>query len=449
MNLAIQNIFATILGLGFLIFVHEAGHFLMAKFFGVRVLVFSFGFGKRLMGFQHGDTDYRLSLIPLGGYVRMAGDSAEENVRGASDEFLSKPKWQRFLILLAGPFMNVFIAVAFMAMLAMVGIEQLVTKPIIGEVAPDKPAARAGLRTGDRIVSIKGEPIADFDDIRLIVSMNAGTPLPVVFERDGVRRQTTLTPEREDGDYGPVGRAGVGFMIEPVAGSVDKGSPAEKAGLRPGDRIVAADGKPVTALTDFGTVSDAAKTKPVSVVVRRGSQTLTLSIAPSTDPRMEIYRGVLPQTKLLKHSFIPAIKYSLAENWRMLRFTGAAIQRLFRPEGSVKELSGLINIARISGEMFRRGPMPFLALLAMISLQLGIMNLLPIPVLDGGHIMILLIEGAARRELSINVKERIQQVGFAVLATLMIVVLFNDVVSNVRRMSAGDTPSKTTTQPAR
>src|SRR5687768_6926909 len=150
-----QNTLAFILGLGFLIFIHEAGHFFVAKLFRVRVLVFSFGFGQRLFGFQHGDTDYRVSIFPLGGYVRMAGDSPEENVPGNPDEFLSKPKWQRFLILFAGPFMNIIVAIAFIAALSMVGTEELIIRPVVGEVQANKPAAKAGLQVGDRIVSVR------------------------------------------------------------------------------------------------------------------------------------------------------------------------------------------------------------------------------------------------------------------------------------------------------
>jgi regulator of sigma E protease len=431
------NLFAFVLVLGFLIFAHESGHFMFAKLFRVRVLVFSFGFGKRLFGFRKGDTDYRVSLIPLGGYVRMAGDNPEENVAGNPDEFLSKPKWQRFLILFAGPFMNVLIAITFVAGLAMVGTEQLVTKPIVGEVLPKKAAAKAGLQTGDRIVSINNEKVDDFDDIRLIVSMNAGTPLRVQYERNGELRTTSLTPEREDGEFGPIGRAGIGYGLEPVIGRVEPGSPAANAGLRGGDRIVSANAKPVRALDDYAEISDATKTKPLSVTVVRGNGQLTVTLPASSDPKLTLWRGIIPQTKLFKLSFGPALQYSVQENWRMLKLAFAAIGRLFRSEGSVKELSGPINIARISGEMFRRGWMEVLNLMAMISLQLGIMNLLPIPVLDGGHIMILLIEGIARRDLSLRVKERIQQLGFAVLATLMIVVLYNDVISNVLRLRNG------------
>jgi regulator of sigma E protease len=439
MNDIATNLLAVVIVLGFLIFAHESGHFFVAKFFKVRVLVFSFGFGKRLFGFRHRDTDYRVSLIPLGGYVRMAGDAAEENLTGNPDEFLSKPKWQRFLILFAGPFMNILIALAFMTGIAMVGFQQRVTEPVISTVDAGKAGAKAGLQPGDRILSVKGEPVADVNDVRMIVSMNSGTPLHVVYERNGVKRETTLTPDKEEGDYGPVGRAFVAFGTSPVIGSVLPDTPAAKAGLRAGDRIVAVNGKPAATLEDYGAASEAAKTKPVTLQVARGAQTLTITIPPAagTNEDLIVSRGVAAPSKLIKHSFIPALRYSVDHNWRMLKLAMSALGRLFRPEGSVKELSGPINIARISGAMFREGWLPTIALMAMISLQLGVMNLLPIPVLDGGHIMILLIEGIARRDLSIVVKERIQQAGFAVLATLMIVVLYNDVITNVLRLRNG------------
>jgi regulator of sigma E protease len=431
------NLFAFVLVLGVLIFAHEAGHFFVAKLFRVRVLTFSFGFGKRLFGFRKGETDYRVSLIPLGGYVRMAGDTPEDNSVGSPDEFLSKPKWQRFLILFAGPFMNIVIAIAFMAGLAMVGTEQLITKPIIDEVVPNKPAAKAGLQSGDRLVRINDEAIHDFEDVRMMISMNAGTPLRVVYERNGAQHTTTLTPERENSDYGPVGRAGITYMIEPVVGRVELDSPAARAGIQPGDRILAADGKPVRNFTEYATAFTTAKTKPVKLQIQRGAQTVDVVLPAPADPEKDATRGIVPPTKILKLGLLPALKYSVEENWKMLKYAMSALGRMFRPEGSIKELSGPVNIARISGEMLRRGWVQVIALMAMISLQLGVMNLLPIPVLDGGHIAILLVEGAARRDLSIRAKERIQQLGFAMLATLMIVVLYNDVISNVLRLRNG------------
>jgi regulator of sigma E protease len=431
------NLFAVVVVLGFLIFAHESGHFMFAKLFRVKVLVFSFGFGKRLFGFRKGDTDYRVSLIPLGGYVRMAGDNPEETTAGSPDEFLSKPKWQRFLILVAGPAMNIFIAIAFIAAVAMVGTEQYVSRPLVGKIVPNEPAEKAGLRYGDLIVSIKGEPVTDFEDVRMLIAMNAGTPLPIVYQRNGAKYSTTLTPVRAEGEFGPIGRAGMFQQLDPTVGRVVAGSPAQVAGLRPGDVIVAANGQPMRGLDDFVDVVEKAKTKPVTIVVARGAGRVSLTLPPTTDETLGSGRGIVLPTRLLKLSLFPALRYSVQQNWGMLKFAFSAIRRLFRPEGSVKELSGPINIARISGEALKRGWIPMVGLMAMISLQLGVMNLLPIPVLDGGHIMILLIEGVARRDLSLRVKERIQQAGFAVLATLMLVVLYNDVISNVLRLRNG------------
>ncbi|HUP50056.1 MAG TPA: RIP metalloprotease RseP [Thermoanaerobaculia bacterium] len=431
------NLLAFILVIGFLIFAHEAGHFMFAKLFRVRVLVFSFGFGKRLFGFHRGDTDYRVSLIPLGGYVRMAGDNPEENEQGADDEFLSKPKWQRFLILFAGPAMNILIAIAFMAGIVMVGTEYLVIRPVVGEVLPDRAAARAGLQVGDHIIRIGREPIRDFNDLHLAISLNAGTPLEVEFIRDGQRQTTIVTPEREQSEYGPVGRIGIRPLRDPIVGRVTPGSPADQAGLRPGDRIISVNGQPISNLDRLNEVLAKAPGAPLTLGMTRGGQQY-LARFPQVEfnPR-DPYRGFLPPMETRKLPLVPALKESVQQNWKMLRYAGAAVARMFRPEGSVKELSGPISIARISGDMFRRGWMEVVALMAMISLQLGVLNLLPIPVLDGGHIMILLIEGIARRDLSIRVKERIQQFGFAVLAALMIVVLYNDVISNVLMMRRG------------
>ncbi len=435
------NIFAFVLVLGLLIFAHESGHFFVAKLFRVRVLVFSFGFGRRLFGVRYGDTDYRVSLIPLGGYVRMAGDTPDEGgpiiATGAPDEFLSKPKWQRFLILFAGPAMNILIAIVFLAGLAMMGTEYRIVKPVIGTVIPNKPAARAGLQPGDRIVRIAGEAINDFDDLRLSITMNAGTPLRVEYIRNGQLQVTTLTPERENSEYGPVGKAGITARFEPVVGRVIPNSFVAGAGVRTGDRIVSVNGQPVSDMGQVDEVLTKAPNAPMALGFQRGATQFAVNYPAAKLDEHDPYRGFLPPTQTRKLSLIPAIGESIQQNMKMLRYAFMAIGRIFRSEGSVKELSGPISIARISGDMLRRGWVEVVALMAMISLQLGVMNLLPIPVLDGGHIAVLLVEGAARRDLSLRTKERIQQFGFALLAALMIVVIYNDVITNVMRLRNG------------
>jgi len=439
---AATDLFGLVLVLGVLIFVHEAGHFFVAKAFGVRILVFSFGFGKRLFGFQRGDTDYRVSLIPLGGYVRMAGDTPDDATpivaTGAPDEFLSKPKWQRLLILFAGPAMNIIIAVTFLAIPPMIGTEYQLVLPVIAKVLPGHPAAKAGLQPGDRILRVGGETIADYDDLKLAISMNAGTALPVEYVRNGRRYTTTLTPEREKSDYGTIGRAGILPRLEPVVGRVVPGSLAAKDGIRAGDRIISVNGKPVTDLNDVNTVIDKTPNAALTLGFARGAEQYLVTFPAGSFDERNPYRGIIPPTVIRKLSLGPALEDSVQENWKMLRYAGSAIARIFRNEASVKEtFTGPWSMARISGAMLRASWMNVIALMAMISLQLGVMNLLPIPVLDGGHIAILLVEGVARRELSFRAKERIQQLGFAVLAALMIVVLFNDVVSNITRLATG------------
>jgi regulator of sigma E protease len=361
----------------------------------------------------------------------------EERQENDPDEFLSRPKWQRLAILFAGPFMNLVIAIVFLAAINMIGTETLIERPILGEVVAGKPAAQAGLQVGDRIVAVNGNPINDFDDMRMLVSMNAGRPLRVDYIRDGVRHTTTMTPAREDSQFGPVGRVGIGAWIDPIVGGVDPKSPADRAGVKPGDRILYAAGQPLSRLTQLNDVCAHGPGAPGPLVLLRNGQQVNVTL-PAINPKsQDVFRGLIPPTKLRKLSLIPAIEDSFSENWKSVKYTAISLGRIFQGEGSVKELSGPITIARVSGSMLRQGFVPVVFLMAMISLQLGIMNLLPIPVLDGGHIMVLLIEGAARRDLSIRTKERVQQVGLALLAALFIVVIYNDVITNVLLLKKG------------
>ncbi|HVR42205.1 MAG TPA: RIP metalloprotease RseP [Thermoanaerobaculia bacterium] len=428
------NLFAFILVLGFLIFAHEAGHFVVAKLFRVRVLVFSFGFGKRLFGFERGGTDYRVSLIPLGGYVRMAGDTPEDEREGADDEFLSKPKWQRFLILIAGPAANILIAVLFLAGLLMSGREVLrESQPVIGSVVAGKPAELAGLRVGDRIVEVDEEPVDTWDEVRLVISMSPGTPLPLRYERAGELRTTTLTPERVVTDYGVSGVAGIAPFLTTRIGKVLPGTAAEEAGIRPGDEIVAVNGVPVTQLLEIEEQLEESRGKPAALTLRRAADRIEATLRPPKSEEAP-YPGFIPPTEIRKLGPVEALRESVEQNVKMTKYTFAVIARLFRAEGSVKDFSGPLSIARISGEMLRTGLQALIFLMATISLQLGILNLLPIPILDGGHIFILLFEGILGRDLSLTTKERLFRVGFAFLAALMIVVLFNDVIQNIMIM---------------
>jgi regulator of sigma E protease len=431
------NFIAFIIVLGFLIFAHEGGHFIVAKMLRVKVLVFSFGFGKRLFGFHKGGTDYRVSLVPLGGYVKMAGDIPEDGVPPQPNDFLARPKWQRFLILVAGPGMNLLIAIAFLAGFYMMGTEVVRdSRPVLGSILSGKPAAAAGLQPMDEIVEANGETIRNWEDFKLAISMNANTPVQLKFLRAGRLRSTTIVPARQSTDYGSTGFAGVTAYISTEVGKVVPRSAAERAGFKPGDFLVEVGGRPVSQITEVETQLETAKGAAIPVRLRRGT-TLISTTLPALASAPEAYPGFIQPTVIRRFGLAGSLRESVTENVKMLRYTFTTLGRLFRAEGSVKDLSGPISIARISGEMLRTGWRAVIFLMANISLQLGVMNLLPIPVLDGGHIFILLVEGAARRDLSLRVKERIQQLGFAVLAALMLVVLYNDVIQNVMLMRTG------------
>jgi regulator of sigma E protease len=256
-------------------------------------------------------------------------------------------------------------------------------------------------------------------------------PVKIDYVRDGRTLTTTMTPRKEDTDYGPVGKAGIWPFTDPVVGEVIPNSAAARAGFQAGDRFITANGKPIARFEELGEVLEKAKGAPIPIDVRRGAAVVHLTLPKVVFEKDDFTRGLIPPYRIQKLPLGAAIADSVGQNAKMVRYTFLTLGRLVRGQGSMKELSGPISIARISGEMLRRGWVQMLGLMAMISLQLGIMNLLPIPVLDGGHIFILLVEGVARRDLSLQMKERIQQVGFAVLAMIMIVVIYNDVIMNV------------------
>ena len=429
-----SNLLAFAIVLGFLIFAHESGHFFVAKFFKVRVLVFSFGFGKRLFGFRRGDTDYRISLIPLGGYVRMAGDTPEEAHPAAPDEFLSKPKWQRLMILFAGPFMNLVLAIGLLAVVNMAGVRSSAVVPVLREVLPNLPAAKAGLKPFDKIVSIDDEPVEDWSDVQLAIVMHPATPMHIGYERNGARAMATIVPDRVETEHGAIGKIGVSPYIPPVVTTIDEGSFGDTAGFKPGDRIVSVGGQPINDLYAFYEKLDAMPPKAVDVVVQRGKVPVTLKLETGHDTLTKLGIG----TPTVVRHFGPAasVRESFRSNWKTLRYMMISLGRLFHDRTGMKQMAGPVTIARLSGEVLRTGWREVLQFMALISLNLGVLNLLPIPVLDGGHIAILLVESAARRDLPTQAKERALQLGFALLALFMIVVIYFDVVTNIRSVTS-------------
>jgi regulator of sigma E protease len=432
----LKSIGIAFLVLGIIIVIHELGHFLVAKLFKIKVETFSVGFGPRLLGFRYGDTDYRISAFPLGGYVKMAGENPGDSVTGAPNEFISKPKWQRFLVASAGPVMNVLLAVGLLTGLFMYGTEVpefAEGEAVVGTVDADSPASAAGIQPGDRIVSIEDKNRPNWEHVEARVVINGGTSIPIVLNRNGQTIKTTLTPVKQ----GPsdAGYAGIRpkSQVTNVIGYVQPGSPAEKVGLKPGDEITAVKGvslkesgrgvsEIIQSLTD--------ETFPITILREGKSEEYQVTPMLSDGKRMIGVGWFRFNTIMVKENFSGALSRAVDKNVEYGTLIFKVLGKLVRREASMKSVDGPIGIMKQTAEFYEIGIGALLQLMAMISLNLGLMNLLPIPILDGGVMLLLLVEGIMRQDLSLAFKERIVQVSFVFLLTLMVFVLYNDVVKN-------------------
>ncbi|MEA2693510.1 MAG: hypothetical protein QOJ16_2897 [Acidobacteriota bacterium] len=418
--------------LGVIIFVHESGHLLVAKAFGVRVLTFSLGFGKSLWSFTRGETEYRISALPLGGYVRLSGENPDE-VTDDPREFQNKPRWQRILVYVAGPAMNVILAVALFASLFMVGIAvpNITAIPaVVGSVEPGSSAAAAGIQRGDRILRVKGKPASNWQDVGFELLASPGKPVPLVLERAGKTFNAVVTPVRdpkaEVGDW-----AGLFPSVHPQITQVNPGTPAEAAGFRSGDEIRAVDGRLIADSTDFVHYVEKRAGQRITVQVQRDGAILDLPVV----PRNEGGRGVIGIGIGFFQRYGPgrAVVESLRYNVEIVERTFQMIGKIFSRDISAKSaLAGPIEIARQTGAAARHGFKDLLYLMGFLSISIAILNLMPIPILDGGQIFILAIEGVIRRDLSLRFKEVITQVGFVMILLLMVVVIYFDVSKSFR-----------------
>ena len=429
--------------LGSAVVLHEFGHFIVAKLYRIRVETFSVGFGPRLFGRKWGHTDYRISAIPLGGYVKLGGDESNAPLEGASaadippeEMFNLRPRWQRVMVALAGPVMNILTALAIPFAGAMMYGVPATPSPVVYDVRPGGAAAQAGLQPGDRIVSFNGTEHPSWDLINGDALLSPGRPLPMVVNRNGQEIKLTITPSirTENGEQ-------AGFLdflpdyggLPVVVGDVFSGSPAEEAGLKSGDRLVKVgneDVKSAAQVTEYIRSHDG---QAIPITVQRNGQ-LTQLTAPQR--RIEGARlgfGLGEQFPLHEATVGSAAKYAYETNLQIIRLTGKALGQVFTGQRSVRNtLSGPIGIYQAAKTSVERlGWDGVFGMLGFLSLNLGIFNLLPIPVLDGGAIFLLLIEGLlAMVGLSISaaIRDRIQQVGFVMVLLLMVFVISNDLI---------------------
>ncbi|MEP7273263.1 MAG: RIP metalloprotease RseP [Acidobacteriota bacterium] len=426
-----------------MVVIHEFGHFIVAKLLGIAVETFSVGFGPRLLGFRIGETDYRLSAVPLGGYVKFRGENLEMiqgKSEGSVDEFLSHPKWKRFLVAIAGPVFNIVTAIAIPTAAILVGFQDNIYRSqqmIVGIVRPGSAAEAAGLRPGDRILSYGQNQSPTWDDFNLDVRMRPNEELPLKIERNGQALNPVVTLKSEMMDREQVGSIGIEPYLDSVkVAQVTSNSPAERAGLKAGDKIVAVADEPISAWTQFREALTRTNGQPVTLKINRAGTVVDLQAAPQKDEKTGDFKlGFFPDlTAYVKtNSIATAVKYGLDYNWRILRMTGVMLKQIFTGQRSVRNaLAGPIGIAEVTSETYKAaGWSGTIQLMGILSLNLGVFNLLPIPVLDGGMILLLIVEGLLGLigvSLTMNMRERFQQVGFVIVMLLMGFVIINDVV---------------------
>jgi regulator of sigma E protease len=491
----LYSILAFAVVVGIIVLVHEFGHYIAARLTGVRVEVFSFGFGKRIFGKKVGDTDFRFSLLPVGGYVKMAGEEEYDPANLKPDEFHAKNRAQKIFILLMGPVMNVVLTFLIFTIINLSGVEMEAYKkepPRIGYVETRSPAEQAGLQKGDIIRTIEGRHIANWKDLEITIGSNPNLELPVQYERDGKLRETSLDIKSISRYH--VGDAGIYWDFKTRLEVVNQDSPAMKGGLKAGDIILAINEKPLSVYEISEVIGESAGT-PLQFKVKRGEAQFATSIVPEkvyfleTKPvdtikeanqllkeveqavpqyTFNIYRiegqyrirskdqdsapepnspgglltpgekGVIgvqmvpdSPTVTTTYAFFPAMGKSVVDMVDLVDLVYHTIRKMIVGKISPQNLSGPIEIARFSQKAWESGASNFFMLIAFISLQLGIINLFPIPALDGGHLMIFSIEAVIRRDFSPKVKNILMNIGFFILIALMVFIILNDIAKNL------------------
>jgi regulator of sigma E protease len=443
------TVLSFIVVIGVLILIHEWGHFIVARWSGVGVERFSIGFGPVLLRWRGKETEYCLSVIPMGGYVKMMGEENPLEGGGTltydpAKAFALKPLWARFLIVFAGPGMNfVLAAVIFTIVLATVG--RPVWPPTIGRVAPDGAAAVAGLQTGDTIVRADGRRIAHWEDLERVVAASAGRPLRLTASRAGTLHDVNVAPRLTEvrdpifKDTHQTWDIGVGPQLQPQIGSVNASSPADKAGLKAGDVVVAVAGQPVFTPEELMQGIQKRAGQTFEVTVEREGRRLPLTVTANAVKEknaagedIEVGRiGVGIVTRTVNYEPYPphkAVWYGALKTWDMTALTAKGLWKIVSRQIDSSNIGGPIQIASEAGRQAKEGPASLALFTAIISVNLALLNLLPVPMLDGGHLFFFVIEGIMGRPLSLRKREAAQQLGFVLLMLLMVYALYNDLV---------------------
>jgi regulator of sigma E protease len=447
--LSLSAIVELLVVLGLMVLVHEFGHFIVAKWCGVRVETFAIGFGKKIVGIKRGETEYKINALPFGGYVKMAGELPGEEVSNDPGELNNHPRWQRMAIAFAGPFANVVFAIALMTVVYMFHHEvdeYLTSVAVTDYISPGTPVARTGIQTGDTIVRFDNIENPTWDEVGMHCALNLHQAVPFSFLHNGQRVDTTFhvdskaaTPE----DFSPESLNNLGFVpkeqLMPVkVSAVDGGTPADRAGLQPGDQILRIDSLDLHSVPTLLAYMQDRKGAPAVIDVLRGTQTIAMNITPqlidaggSTAYRLG-FRPVPPPVKVEK---LPLPK-AFAASWKFTKSSITMIKEMFHGmfvgHVSVKSLSGPIGIGQVVHQAWQDhdayGWTPLFSTIAMISVNLGVVNLLPFPILDGGMIFLLIFESIFRRDLPMQIKEYIYQAGLICILMFAAFIICNDII---------------------
>jgi regulator of sigma E protease len=433
----VTTILAFIFVLGVLVFVHELGHFLAAKRLGIRVIKFQLGFNPTIVSVKRGDTEYGIGALPLGGYVKMAGESPEEARTGSPDEFMSKSKWERFQVLIMGPAMNILLAIVVTAGVLYRGAEVPVYQdqpPVVGVVAPGSPAAASDIRPGDLILSVAGRAVDTWEQFFIAIGSRPNREVALALVREGQALTRTVTPVPPEGENRfEIGDIGVLPNVHPRVPRVNPGEPADRAGIRPGDVILAVDGEPITFRSQLIAIISGSPDKALTITVRRDGASQDIPVTPTLGGCTGVAAtvgcigiAIDEETKSIKPGALEALGMSVQRNVEYSGLIFETVWGLITRQTSPRQLMGPVAIAQLSGQSAQLGLVALFSLMATISLNLGILNLLPIPILDGGHIFIMAVEGLFRRDFSARMKEKMLLAGFVVLMMLMVTVIYND-----------------------
>lgn len=432
------TVVAGIIMLGILVFVHELGHFCVAKLAGVKVLRFSLGFGPRLVSRQWGETEYMICAVPLGGYVQMLGEgggeegeTAELSPEERKRSFAEQPVSRRTAIVAAGPLMNLLFPFLVLPLAYMTGIDlpaYLDRPPCIGYVAAESEASSAGFRADDCIVAVNGDQVSTWSETNKNLIAHAGSSLAFRVTRGLESVTLTMTPE--DGGLEGLRSLGLHPHQDAVVGGVAPGMPAQAAGIEPGDRVVAIGGNPIDSWYDLRPAIQSLEGLPTTFTIERENRLLTLTIQPVREDGTEYLVGVAPQQETVHKRFGPlaAIRAGAERTVELVEITLLFIQKLFAGHVSTKNIGGPITVVQIAGQAAQTDLSSVFTILAFLSIQLGILNLFPIPILDGGHLFFNLFELVFRRPLSLRVREIAQQIGLVLIVLLMLLAFYNDIV---------------------